>query len=508
MGKLLQVSAAAIAAYGVYQVVKLVSMLVHDEFFSPLRNLPGPPNENWTRGNAVKGSSVEVCASFEKWVKEYGPTLQYRISYGGRRLYTTDTKALKHILMTTNVYQKPEDTRKLISRVHGDGLINTEGEKHKQQLRDKWSAEIAKHNGDARVDAFSWINRATIDVIGLAGFNYNFDALGEASEMNELRAAFGVLMSAFQTSPVSRLDPITYLRSFGFLKTDKDKKIDQARATMVRISRELVENSKRMANEKEASNRDLLGVLVKSNMSTDIPDHLRMSDEDVLAQISTFLIAGNAKCSTTGSWALYALTQDKAIQSRLREELFTLDTESPTMEQLNTLPYLDMVVRETLRLYCPVPSTIRMAIKDDVLPLGQPITDTNGKVHDSIQIHKGQKLAIPILAINRDTSIWGEDAGIYRPERWEHIPEVAASVPGVWGNMLSFIGGPRACIGYRFSIVELKAFLFVFVRAFEFDLAVPAKDIIVTPVMQRPLLATNPAAGSQLPLLIRHVVQS
>ena len=41
-----------------------------------------------------------------------------------------------------------------------------------------------------------------------------------------------------------------------------------------------------------------------------------------------------------------------------------------------------------------------------------------------------------------------------RPERWENIPKSASSVPGVWGNLLTFIGGPRACIGYRFSLVE------------------------------------------------------
>ena len=43
---------------------------------------------------------------------------------------------------------------------------------------------------------------------------------------------------------------------------------------------------------------------------------------------------------------------------------------------------------------------------------------------------------------------------ISRPERWENIPDAATSIHGVWGNLLTFIGGPRACIGYRFSLVE------------------------------------------------------
>ncbi len=41
-----------------------------------------------------------------------------------------------------------------------------------------------------------------------------------------------------------------------------------------------------------------------------------------------------------------------------------------------------------------------------------------------------------------------------RPERWEAIPEAVKSIPGVFSNLLTFISGAHACIGYRFSIIE------------------------------------------------------
>lgn len=42
----------------------------------------------------------------------------------------------------------------------------------------------------------------------------------------------------------------------------------------------------------------------------------------------------------------------------------------------------------------------------------------------------------------------------FRPERWDNLPAAVSSIPGVWGNLLTFLGGARACIGYRFSLVE------------------------------------------------------
>ena len=55
------------------------------------------------------------------------------------------------------------------------------------------------------------------------------------------------------------------------------------------------------------------------------------------------------------------------------------------MEELSALPYLDAVVRETLRVHSPVPSTIRVAMEDDAIPLNTPFVDKNGKTQHGIR---------------------------------------------------------------------------------------------------------------------------
>lgn len=82
--------------------------------------------------------------------------------------------------------------------------------------------------------------------------------------------------------------------------------------------------------------------------------------------------------STETMWSLFALAQEPEIQNRLRAELQAFPTDTPSADELNGLPFLDAVVRETLRLHAAVPSTTRRAMHDDIIPLSEPITDRNG----------------------------------------------------------------------------------------------------------------------------------
>lgn len=85
------------------------------------------------------------------------------------------------------------------------------------------------------------------------------------------------------------------------------------------------------------------------------------------------------------TWGLYSLSLNPGVQQKLREELSSVSTNTPSVEDLADLPYLDMVVREILRVHAPVPQTIRVAAKDEAIPAATPFKDKNGIERDTIQ---------------------------------------------------------------------------------------------------------------------------
>lgn len=125
---------------------------------------------------------------------------------------------------------------------------------------------------------------------------------------------------------------------------------------------------------------------------------------------------------------------------------------------------MDAVVRETLRYNSVISSAPRLATQDDIIPLEQPYIDRYGTKRESITVRKGDNIFISIAAVNRSTSIWGEDARVFNPDRWLDLPNATYLIPGVWGNQLTFLGGPRGCIGFKFAIIDYIVFVAPHIR--------------------------------------------
>ena len=133
---------------------------------------------------------------------------------------------------------------------------------------------------------------------------------------------------------------------------------------------------------------------------------------------------------------------------------------------LESLPFLNAVCNETLRLYPTLPITSRVARCD---------TSINGQF-----VPKGTLSFIVPWATNRDKNLWGEDAELFRPERWLDPDTGRANfIGGADSNFsfLTFLHGPRSCIGQNFARAEFRALLAAFGGSFEIEMADPNEKV-------------------------------
>lgn len=252
--------------------------------------------------------------------------------------------------------------------------------------------------------------------------------------------------------------------------------------------------------------KDLLSLMIKANMAKDLLPRDRLDDDEMAYQVSTFILAGSETTSNSLTWTLYRMAMNPKIQQRLREELETLPTDEPTLEQLNSLPFLENCIHESLRLDPPVPESMRVATQDVMLPLHTPVKGRDGTFIDSVPMKKGDMIITGYMQVNHNKEIWGEDADRFDPDRHDRPGIPSRKAPGTWGNITSFNGGNRNCIGYRFALAEIKAILFVLLRAFKFEMLpsqpkITAKNFII----MLPWVVGEESVGSQMPLMVRPI---
>lgn len=239
-----------------------------------------------------------------------------------------------------------------------------------------------------------------------------------------------------------------------------------------------------------------------------------MSDIELQGQMTTFILAGHETTSTALTWTLWTLSRHLASQSKLRLEIRTAlrtalseGRDELTADELSGLEYLDAVCREILRLESPVTATIRSSSIHDTVPLATPVKNNKtGKMMDSFKVVPGQTIFMSVTAVNKDKRVYGDDAEVFRPERWLEAGGMAGkgSGVGVWSGLLTFLAGPRACIGYKFALLELKAILLVLIDTFEFDERSPDLPIERrATIVMRPLIVGEEELGFRMPLRVK-----
>ena len=315
----------------------------------------------------------------------------------------------------------------------------------------------------------TWTSRATLDIIGLAGMNRDFDSLRDPN--NELAIHYHKINSV----PPTRLERSLFLTGLIFnaahlvhkLPLKRNRYIASSSAYIRNVALQMIRDAREsLTGEKTHQATDAVDIISVA-LSSD-----GFTDEELLDQMMTFLTAGHETTSSALQWCVYALSKHPDVQTRLREEiranLPSISVDNPdsiSATTIDSLPYLNAVCNEVFRFHPSAPITIRIANRDTSLA-GHPIP-------------KGTAVHIVPAMTNHDKSLWGPDADQFNPDRW--LGPGRANTGGANSNyaFLTFLHGPRSCIGQGFAKGELACLLAAFVGRFQFELEDPNAKLLL-----------------------------
>jgi cytochrome P450 len=428
---------------------------------------------------------LEECGTpHRRWHEKYGPIVRYHFPFGAERLSVADDDALKHVTVRNPYnYPKPVRARLWMERILGHGVLLAEGQEHVHQRKalapgfsiqsirqltpvfwekallmcQCWREDMRQANVTTMsIEALEWLNRATLDIIGKAGFGYDIDSLQNAETpiREAYRLVFDFSPSAHILWGIQAYIPLTMkLPSKQARAVNTSRNIIQSKAT--EIIREKVKEA-----EANTGGKDILALIAKDNKKLQAAGEKGLSFETMRDQIMTFMGAGHDTTATGIAWTLHLLSTHPEIQSRLREEikdylpfLFNehsrLDPGELATADPDQLPYLDKVCRESLRFIPPIPMTVRQTIDDDTLA--------------GYSIPAGTVVYVMANAINRLSMYWGADADVFDPDRWDDLPDTWTQ-----NAFMTFLQGPRGCIGRKFAETEMKMILCAMLSMYEF----------------------------------------
>ncbi|KAI0319943.1 cytochrome P450 [Amylostereum chailletii] len=540
---------AAAALVGLFLCVSTVGVLLFRRIVKAraFRNIAGPSNGSFIAGHLMKLYGLDATPWHQYLSDTYGRVIKLRGLMGDTQLLVADPKALNHILVKDQyVFEETDFFLESNRLALGPGLSATIGDAHRKQrkllnpvfsaahmkllvpvfhhitlqLQDVLRQKVA--DGPQTIDMLDWMGRLALEAIAQAGLGHTFNTMdGDphtyAWALKQFFPTLGRISKWSALAPpanVIRKFPPYLLRLAGRLMPwDALHRLMNVVEILDDESQDLWNDKKALlakgddalvSKVNEGKGKDLLSVLLSANKYASQDDQI--PDAELRAQMSMLILAGTDTTSSALGRILCLLAEHPEVQDKLRKELAAVDGQKGKLsyDDLNALPYLEAVCRETLRLHAPATFVQRVSRKDMVVPLDKPIKGINGEEIHQLFIPNDTEIVVHITGVNRDRDIWGADALEWKPERWlAPLPASVtdARIPGVYSNMMTFLGGGRSCIGFKFSQLEMKVVLSQLVHTFRFSL--PKEEIVWNfSSIIFPVVKDSGIDGPHLPLLV------
>lgn len=439
-----------------------------------LSDLPSPRGLP-VLGNALQLDLPRLHKIFEKWAEEFGSI--FTIGLGPKRVFVCSDADLLQIALR----ERPERYRRFSAiesvseEMKANGVFSAEGEGWRPQRRLVMQA-LASRNFDsffpilktitARlhkkwehsaktgqvVDMSHDLVRFTVDATTALAFGEDPNTIEESGNViqEHLAEVFPTMMKRINA-------PIPLWRYF---KLPSDRKFEHALDAIHRHVQSLIERSRKRMLEQPSSNpRNLLEAMLSA---ASLPDS-GITDEVIVSNVITLLLAGEDTTAHSLAWAIYFISQDRGLQSRLHlasTDAFGSSQICPALEDIKRLDLFEAVTQEASRFKPVVPlfymePTVDVVLGNVSLPAGTPL-----------------------FFMLRPSMLDGKNFGRpdeFLPERWSTgHSEVQPHEPKAYAQ---FGAGPRVCPGRNLAAVEMRLVLSMLSRNFSMDLTVSPEFI-------------------------------
>ncbi|KAL0566776.1 hypothetical protein V5O48_015228 [Marasmius crinis-equi] len=513
--------------------------------------LRGPPAPSYLLGNENDvQNQMQVGQLTFKWFENYGTAFRAKSCWDEDVLMTCDPRAIQHIFQTNQFrFRKAVDTTQASKNLFGEGLASVEGAQHQRQrkimtpafsanqmkplspffskavknLVTRWKNTLRSGDSDV-IDTVKWFPNMTLDILGESVFDYEFgalDAKGTSELANMIRDLFldtkrpSQLFTLYRNFRRSVPDFVAnFLMTFPLFRTKEDIRWGKWLETSKATAQRLFKNKLRSKTYEE---NDILGVLARSTSEDARKNGLSLSDNEALCQLATIILAGHETSASTLTWILYQLSQKPADQERILQEIKAVreknaNEEELTPAELDSMPFLNATIKESLRLNPIVFQLFRESLDEDVIPLSTPVTTPTGASINEIPIAKHQRIYIDVAAYNRLKQVWGEDAEEWNPERFMEGHHNRQTTLGVYANMFDDFRRRKQVVHWSSrlthsyqtpSVLEVQVVLAGLIEAFEFSFPKDTEVIGMPAGFNLPFVVGEWHKGPQMPLHVR-----
>ncbi len=428
----------------------------------PTKSADGP------RGHFILGNMAdfqkEPLAFFQMLARDYGDVARFRLGPYSALFISHPDHIQQMLVKDAKKYHKSQVIKLAMGKFISNGLVSSDGtfwQKQRQLIQpafhytriQSYAAEMVKATerlmsewgSSQEVEIEEAMMKVALNIVNKTLFDANVtDA--SAQQVHEAMRIFQDIVGNEVKSPSMLPD---------WIPTDHNRSRLKALKLLDSIILKII-NERRASGEDRG---DLLSMLLLSRFE----DGSLMPDQQVRDEALTLFVAGHETTGTALTWTLYLLSQYPNQADKLREELDNvLAGRLPTLDDLSQLPYIEMVIKESMRLYPPAWMTSRMATEDTSI--------------GDYAVKKGTMIFVSPYVTHHDPR-WWELPDVFRPERFaagweEQVPRYA---------YFPFGGGPRVCIGNTFAMMEARLIIATLVQAFHFKF-IPDQKVEMLPL--------------------------